>query len=130
MAGPGYILVVDDDDDLRFALAMLLRTEGHLVIEAANGQVALDALDSPRAFRLIILDLFMPVMNGRTFLAHKAKGAHAAIPVVIFSSSPTAGLRGHAGVVSVVPKNASIHGLLGALRRAQQPSAPAGGIHG
>lgn len=132
MAAPVHVLIVDDDADLRDAVTILLRSEGHLVSEAANGQLALGALASGPEFGVIILDLMMPVMDGATFLAHKARGDHAAIPVVIFSASPSVGLEGFAGVRSVVPKLVGIDELLAAIQRAEGapplPYAPAGGL--
>jgi CheY-like chemotaxis protein len=115
MAGPGHILLVDDDTDLRETMALWLRSEGHLVTEAADGQLALQALASTTTFRLIILDLMMPVMDGRAFLAQKARGPHAAMPVVIFSASPCIGLVGFAGVVSIVSKLQGIEPLLASI---------------
>jgi|ERR1700682_217204 len=132
MSGPGHILLVDDNADLRETMALLLRCDGHLVTEAADGQLALNALATPTTFRLIILDLMMPVMDGAAFLANKAKGVHAAIPVVVFSSSPSIGMEEHASVVSVVSKLDGIDGLLAAVQRAEgappPPHAPAGGF--
>jgi CheY-like chemotaxis protein len=133
MAGPAHVLIVDDNADLRDALGILLESEGHQVMEAADGQLALDALASGASVVVIILDLMMPVMDGATFLAHKAQGVHAEVPVVVFSSSPSLGLEGFAGVVAVIPKLDGIEGLLEALRRAgaaPNPYAAAGGLDG
>jgi CheY-like chemotaxis protein len=133
MSGPAHILVVDDDADIRETLALLLQSVGYLVVEAANGRLALKALASATTFGLIILDLMMPVMDGFTFLASKARSAHAAIPVVIFSASPSMALEGSAGVIAVVPKLEGIDGLLAAIRSAEAtaplPYTPAGGSH-
>jgi CheY-like chemotaxis protein len=115
-----HVLIVDDDADLRSALSISLQSEGHSVIEVANGQLALDALASGPPLALIILDLMMPVMDGTAFLAQKARGPGRAIPVVIFSSSPSAGLDGLAGVFSVVSKLEGIEGLLAAVRHAER----------
>jgi CheY-like chemotaxis protein len=110
-------LVVDDDEDLRDGVAILLRSEGHHVTEAADGRLALDALASGPSFGLIILDLVMPVMDGATFLRHKSKGAHAGVPVVVFSSTtPAIRLEGFDAVASVVPKLDGIDLLLAAIR--------------
>jgi CheY-like chemotaxis protein len=131
MAGPGHILLVDDDEDLRNALALGLRSKGHLVVEAENGEIALSALASSTAFRLVVLDLMMPVMDGPSFLVRKAKGEHAALPVVIFSSSPCIGLEGLAGVVSVVSKTQGIEALVAAIAQADRATlshAPARAI--
>src|ERR1700730_14927422 len=111
MADLANVLIVDDNDDLRDTLAILLQSEGHHVIEAADGQLALDALASDPSLGVVILDLMMPVMDGPTFLEHKARSTHASNPVVIFSSSPSVGLEGFAGVVSVVPKVDGIESL-------------------
>jgi len=134
MTGPGNILLVDDAEDMREGVAFCLRSQGHLVVEAENGLVALRALASRTAFRLVVLDLRMPVMDGPTFLVRKAKGDHAHLPVVIFSSSPCTGLDGVAGVVAVVAKTEGIEVLLAAIGRADRasplPYAPAGGSRG
>ena len=119
MADSANVLIVDDNQDLRETLAVLLQSEGHHVIEAADGRLALDALAGDPSLGVVILDLMMPVMDGPTFLEHKAKSAHASTPVVIFSSSPSVGLEGFAGVVSVVPKIDGIESLLAAIRHAE-----------
>ena len=119
MPRPSLILLVDDDADSRGLLAILLRCEGHDVSEVADGQRALDALASGGAFDVIVLDLMMPGMDGTTFLAQKARGAQAAVPVVIFSSSPALGLERFASVVSVVSKLAGMEELLAAVRRGE-----------
>jgi circadian clock protein KaiC len=118
LEGSRPILLVDDDEDLRDAVAALLHSKGHQVIQSANGQLALDALALNPGARLIILDLMMPVMDGLTFLAHKARSAHAGIPVVIFSSSLSLGLDSFADVVSVIHKLDGIDGLLAGIRLA------------
>ena len=129
MFGLGHILVVEDNADLRGALAMLLESEGHQVNEAADGKLALEALASSIRVRLVILDLMMPVMDGPTFLAHKARGLHAAVPVVIFSSSPSAALESWPSVVCTVPKLDGIDGLLGAIRDIDGAAAVRGAMH-
>src|SRR5260370_17292742 len=63
---PASILVVDDDPDILYALSEALSEEGFSVQVAQNGQEALDLVgESPPA--LILLDLMMPVMDGREF---------------------------------------------------------------
>ncbi len=57
------ILVVDDHWDNRAVLLNLLHPLGFTLIEAANGQTALEQLHTTSC-DLIITDLFMPVMNG------------------------------------------------------------------
>lgn len=82
------VLLVDDYEDARKTLRDLLEDNGYPVIEAANGQEAIDILVSRSAPRigLIVLDLSMPVMDGHQFL--KLLGNYtrlAKIPVVVVS---------------------------------------------
>ena len=64
------ILIVEDDVDIRESFSSILKDEGYHVIEAENGEVALNFLLDEKEVNpgLIILDLRMPVMDGRTFL--------------------------------------------------------------
>jgi CheY-like chemotaxis protein len=88
MAERGYILVVDDDDDIRTALAEVLRDEGHEVRCAANGREALALLRSSAPPCLVLLDLMMPVMNGWEFREQQlADPALAEIPVFVISAA-------------------------------------------
>ena len=56
------IMVVDDHDDIREVIHVLLTNEGYQIIEAKNGKEALELLDD--SIDLIILDVMMPEMNG------------------------------------------------------------------
>jgi two-component system chemotaxis response regulator CheY len=83
------ILVVEDDADVREAVATLLDIEGYDVLQAADGDEALRQLRS-RLGRvvLILLDLHMPRMDGRAFRAAQLSDPDlAAIPVVIMSGA-------------------------------------------
>ncbi len=61
------ILVVDDEDLVRNTLRRILERDGHEVVEAENGEVALE-LFQQQAMDLVIADLFMPVMDGLELL--------------------------------------------------------------
>ncbi len=80
-----YILVVDDDTDFREGLRTALEMKGYQVDEAGNGKEALDRI-AARPPLLVLLDLQMPVMNGRELL-QKLRSAPDTkdIPVVIIS---------------------------------------------
>jgi CheY-like chemotaxis protein len=81
------ILIVDDNPDIRGTLADVLEAEGYRVQTAANGRQALECLHHSPPPCLILLDLTMPVMDGRTFLDHLAhEPAAAGVPVVIVSA--------------------------------------------
>jgi CheY-like chemotaxis protein len=78
------ILVVEDDLDVREALATLLETQGYRVLEAENGLEALGHLrDADFDVCLILLDLFMPVMNREEQLRDPTM---AAVPVVVVTA--------------------------------------------
>ena len=59
----GTVMVVDDADDMRELICMQLRRRGYEVVEATNGEQAVELakLNHPG---LILMDLSMPVMDG------------------------------------------------------------------
>ena len=61
------ILIIEDEKPLREAFAYLLEREGFSVDLAENGRIGLDKLKSFKP-HLILLDMLMPVMNGKEFL--------------------------------------------------------------
>ena len=80
-----YILVVDDDADFRSGLRTALEMKGYQVDEAANGEEALLKLGEMPPL-LVLLDLQMPVMNGREMLQRmRATPDLKEVPVVIIS---------------------------------------------
>ncbi len=82
------VLVVDDDDDIRECLMGSLEDAGFRPLGAANGRRALDLLANPRALPcVIVLDLMMPVMDGRAFREEQLRLTNIAdIPVVLISA--------------------------------------------
>lgn len=83
-----HLLVVDDHSDIRLIYSRILRDAGFEVRTARDGVEALDAVEKdPPA--LILLDVFMPVMNGVEFLERlRQNDAYADIPVVLMSAVP------------------------------------------
>lgn len=80
-----YILVVDDDADFRTGLRMALEMKGYQVEEAEDGEKALATL-AEKPPLLVLLDLQMPVMNGREMLQRMRANADLKdVPVVIIS---------------------------------------------
>ncbi|HKP55291.1 MAG TPA: sigma-54 dependent transcriptional regulator [Polyangiales bacterium] len=61
-------LVVDDDAALRFTLRGILEDQGHVVDEAADGQVALSKIDAGGNYHLVLSDLRMPKLDGLALL--------------------------------------------------------------
>jgi sigma-B regulation protein RsbU (phosphoserine phosphatase) len=87
MADPPRLLVVDDNDDNRFTLTMLLEVEGFTDIAvAANGEQALEAL-AAADFDLVLLDVMMPRLNGYQVLeALRAQGQLGDPPVIMITA--------------------------------------------
>lgn len=80
------ILVVEDDHDLNNAYCIILRHEGHEVVEAYDGKEALKKLKNFEP-DLILLDLLMPVMGGLEFLQKSALPVSGKdIKVLIFTN--------------------------------------------
>jgi len=83
-----YILVVEDDKDLRDSLCEALELEGYVAVSAENGQAALRHLATGAQPCMILLDLMMPVMDGWTFRQELLKDAAcAAIPVIVMTAA-------------------------------------------
>jgi len=90
MAGVTKVMVVDDDAGSLAALADVLSLEGYLVETMSNGQEALEHLRAAAEPPvLIILDLFMPVMDGWQFLAEMKTDARLSqlhIPLIVVTA--------------------------------------------
>jgi DNA-binding response OmpR family regulator len=77
------VLVVDDEPMLRSLLSRLLRMEGYAVIEAENGQIALELVDSRRP-DLVLLDVMMPTRDGLDVLGDLRRTSE--VPVILVSA--------------------------------------------
>ena len=81
------VLLVEDNDHTRSALARLLRYRGYHVVEMRDGQDAWDYLRHGGRACVIVLDLMMPRLDGRRFRANQLQNAECArIPVVVFTA--------------------------------------------
>lgn len=81
------ILIVEDDDDIRNVMIDLLESEGYVAQAATNGKEALDLLGTMAKPCLVLLDMMMPIMNGRQFLDKVMSDVVLApIPVLIVSA--------------------------------------------
>ena len=114
------VLVVDDSDDIRELLSTLLRGKGYHVVEAVNGEEAVE-LASRVNPRLILMDLGMPVLDGyeATRRIHGRRETRD-VPVVAVSSFCDSHNRRKAldaGCVECVCKPVDFGVLDGVLRR-------------
>ncbi len=84
------ILVVDDEPAVRQQLAELLRDAGYDVVEAADGQEAMDRLREPPLPSLVLLDLILPGTTGWDVLAWMREVPElASLPVRILTGMGT-----------------------------------------
>ncbi len=77
------ILVVDDEPNIREVVGLYLRRDGHAVVEAADGEQALE-LYGRTSPDLVVLDLMLPKMSGLQVLRHLR--AETDIPILILSA--------------------------------------------
>lgn len=69
LPGKETILLVEDDPSIRYLTSRMLSHEGYNVIEAANGNEALKLAQTHRNIDLVITDVIMPQMGGKTLVA-------------------------------------------------------------
>ncbi|MGZ8793906.1 MAG: response regulator [Gaiellaceae bacterium] len=82
------MLVVDDEPDIRFLLAVVLERAGYAVIEAAHGNAALQQVRFSQP-RLVITDRMMPGMGGTELIRRlRADEGTAGIPIVMLTATP------------------------------------------
>ena len=96
MGGNGrYVLVVEDDDIVRHLLTALLEDEGYRVAAVTNGAAALQLLAEATAAEpeVILLDMWMPVMDGWAFARALHERYGRKIPVVVMSAADDVRLR-------------------------------------
>jgi CheY-like chemotaxis protein len=89
-AAHNIVMVVEDDQDIRESLLEVLEENEYHPIGVSNGREAFDVLKAvPEKPCVILLDLMMPVMDGREFrelqLADRELGG---IPVIVLSAHP------------------------------------------
>jgi two-component system response regulator MprA len=78
------VLVVDDEPQVRATVREALALEGYDVTEASNGAEALALLQTAQP-EAIVLDLWMPVMDGWAFRRAQL-ASHPQIPVIVVSA--------------------------------------------
>jgi two-component system response regulator MprA len=112
----GWILVVDDDPDLRDLIVLLLTGEGYRSISAADGQAALETIAAHGCPRLILLDLRMPRMDGEAFSqAFRSCAEHDRVPIIILSGDCIGRATAARIGASFLAKPVDLHALLTAV---------------
>jgi CheY-like chemotaxis protein len=89
------VLVVDDDEAIREALADIFLAEGYAIVTAAHGGEALAKLGKLASGpHVVLVDLMMPSMNGWDFVERlRALPEHGATPVLVLTARPDEDVR-------------------------------------
>jgi two-component system, chemotaxis family, sensor kinase CheA len=122
-----YVLVVDDDADIRASMRTLLEDiGGHTVLEANDGLSALDALRSSEHRLVVLLDLLMPAMDGISVLQAVAAdeslaSRHAFVLVTVSRRAMTKEFPASLAIaVPVLPKPFDMDSLLAMVDQSAQ----------
>jgi CheY-like chemotaxis protein len=112
------VLVVDDDEQLRYVLQETMAEDGYEVEAASNGREAL-AIMRDWSPDLIVLDLMMPVMDGVAFRREQLRlGLAARVPLIVLSAArEIRGLAERVGASAAVPKPFDLDDLLATVGR-------------
>jgi CheY-like chemotaxis protein len=114
-----FILLVEDDEDIRTDVQEMLEISGYPTVTATDGADALRKLEGSPQPALIVLDLMMPVMDGwQLRQALREQPALAEIPIVVLSGA--AGVHHEArelGAVGYFTKPFSMRSLLETIER-------------
>jgi CheY-like chemotaxis protein len=117
MSDKKLILVVDDDENLREILVEVLTASGFLALGMAHALQALEHVAKYGPPALVLMDLTMPVMDGRQLLAERRKWATLAhVPFVLLTANTQVDPQ-ELGVAEVLIKPIGIDPLLAVARR-------------
>lgn len=102
--GPATILVVDDEEVVRETVVRMIQKDGHEVVEARDGEEALEVLQERRGdIDLVVLDLTMPRRDGISTLTEmRARGFD--VPVLLASGYSGEAVPADAGVSGFIQK--------------------------
>ena len=86
----GGVLIVDDEPDIRKVVRMTLAKDGYDVLEAQNGQEAMDMIqrgENPMTLDVIITDIRMPNVNGIEAITYFKK-EWPSVPLIVLTGFP------------------------------------------
>jgi two-component system chemotaxis response regulator CheY len=90
LTGNGRVLVVDDEPSVRTIVRLLLEKAGYDVIEAENGEAAIEALNTGEnrlVLDVVICDIRMPKINGVQALEYFQR-EYPHVPVIVLTAYP------------------------------------------
>ena len=79
------ILICDDDEDIVSALKIFLSADGYKIVEAYNGEQAIEAVKSNDDIQLILMDVMMPGMSGiEAMIQIRSMGCN--VPIILLTA--------------------------------------------
>ena len=111
-----FVLVVDDEPDLRELVALTLSDAGFDVAVARDGREALQRI-AERKPDIVLLDMMMPVMNGQELCAQLRKNGDSLRLVVMTAADHVSQCAREVGAVGWLAKPFEIDDLVDAIRR-------------
>ena len=114
------VLIVDDDVAIRNVACEMLEDAGYVVLQASDGQAALDVLRTSEKPLVVLLDLMMPQMSGMTVLECVARDKQLARHAYVRWSVSRGALSPHLApfVRWSIPKPFQVDELLGTVAEA------------
>jgi DNA-binding NtrC family response regulator len=88
--GNGRILVVDDEPSIRRVVRRTLEKAGYQVVEADNGETAIEAIntgENPLMLDTVICDIRMPKVNGLDAIAY-FRHMYPRVPLIVLTGYP------------------------------------------
>jgi CheY-like chemotaxis protein len=79
------VLVADDDPDIRTMVRMLLELDGHRVLEAKDGAVAWEMIQSHNP-TVVVADVQMPGMTGLQLCRKVKDSVHSSVRVIVYTA--------------------------------------------
>jgi two-component system chemotaxis response regulator CheY len=86
----GRVLIVDDEPDIRRVVKMTLQKAGYEVLEAENGEKAIEVINSGEnrlLLDVVICDIRMPKINGAEAVAYFRKN-YPRVPLIVLTGFP------------------------------------------
>ena len=111
------ILIVDDDNAVQATIRLLLERAGHAVVTASNGRKGLE-LVTKEDFDLLLLDIFMPGMDGFETMRQLLQ-QRPSLPIIVISGRPISSDPADG------PDFLAMARKLGAIKSLQKPFKPA-----
>jgi CheY-like chemotaxis protein len=112
---PPRVLVVEDDEDLRYLIGSALADAGYAAIEVADGIAALAACEQ-RDPDVVLLDLNMPRLGGQGFADAYRRGAGQAKIIVMSGAENGGEASAHIQATAYLSKPFDLKRLVGAVQ--------------